>query len=61
MTSTARGTFDVVLTPGSPELDGAVSHFDLLKRFSEDLEGTGIGIMLSGGDPQEGAAGYVAH
>jgi Protein of unknown function (DUF3224) len=60
MTTTARGTFDVTMTPGPPELDGAVARFELAKAFSGDLEGTGAGVMLSGGDPQAGAAGYVA-
>jgi hypothetical protein len=56
----ARGTFDVQLQPGKPELDGAVSRFELSKTFHGDLEGTGAGVMLSAGDPQSGSAGYVA-
>jgi Protein of unknown function (DUF3224) len=60
MASTARGTFDVTLTPGPAELDGAVARFELAKTFSGDLEGAGAGIMLSAGTPQAGAAGYVA-
>lgn len=60
MASTARGTFDVQLQPGAAELDGAVDRFELSKTFHGDLQGTGTGIMLSGGDPQAGAAGYVA-
>jgi hypothetical protein len=57
---TARGTFDVSLAPGAPELDGAVKRFELTKRFHGDFDGTGTGVMLSGGDPQTGMAGYVA-
>jgi len=60
MANTARGTFDVTMQPGPPELDGAISRFELSKAFRGDLQGTGAGVMLSGGDPQVGAAGYVA-
>jgi hypothetical protein len=59
-TRIATGTFDVELTPGPPELDGAVGRFDLRKTFHGDIEGHGAGVMLSGGDPGQGAAGYVA-
>jgi hypothetical protein len=37
-----------------------VNRFEFAKRFHGDLDGTGIGLMLSSGDPQEGMAGYVA-
>jgi hypothetical protein len=60
MVDTARGTFDVTMQPGPAELDGAISRFELSKTFHGDLQGTGSGVMLSGGDPQAGAAGYVA-
>lgn len=60
MTNTARGNFDVSIRPGPAELDGAVSRFELSKTFHGDLNGVGTGIMLSGGDPQAGTAGYVA-
>lgn len=60
MTSTARGTFEVTIQPGSAELDGAVARFELSKTFTGDLVGTGTGVMLSAGDPHAGAAGYVA-
>jgi hypothetical protein len=60
MSTTASGTFDVTLAPGVAELDGAVSRFELTKRFHGDFEGTGTGVMLSAGDPQAGTAGYVA-
>ncbi len=59
-THLATGTFDVELTPGSPELDGAVGRFELRKTYRGDIQGDGAGVMLSGGDPQNGAAGYVA-
>ncbi len=32
----------------------------LSKTFHGDLQGPGTGVMLSGGDPQAGEAGYVA-
>lgn len=60
MTEFARGTFEIQMTPGPPELDGAVSRFNLSKVFLGDLRGTGAGVMLSCGDPASGAAGYVA-
>lgn len=31
MSATARGTFDLDLKPGPPELDGAVNRFDFSK------------------------------
>jgi hypothetical protein len=60
VSSTAKGTFEVDLVPGTAELDGAVGRFELTKRFHGDIDGTGVGVMLSAGDPQAGAAGYVA-
>ena len=60
MASTASGTFDVTMSAGPAEIDGSVSRFELAKTFHGDLQGSGSGIMLSAGDPQAGAAGYVA-
>jgi hypothetical protein len=60
MAQVAIGTFDVELTPGAAELDGAVVRLDLAKVFHGDLEGAGRGVMLSAGDPSAGRAGYVA-
>jgi hypothetical protein len=60
MASIARGTFEVDLRPGDPELGGAVSRFDFSKRFAGDIEAQGAGVMLSSGDPAAGWAGYVA-
>ncbi len=37
-----------------------MGRFDFTKTFRGDLDGTGAGVMLSCGDPQAGAAGYVA-
>jgi Protein of unknown function (DUF3224) len=46
--------------PGPSELEGTVNRFDFTKTFRGDLQGDGVGVMLSSGDPQKGAAGYVA-
>lgn len=48
------------MTPGKTELGGAIGRFDFTKTFRGDFAGTGVGLMLSGGDPQSGSAGYVA-
>ena len=60
VSTSAKGTFDVESTPGPAELDGAVARFELHKSFRGDIEGEGAGVMLSCGNPQAGAAGYVA-
>lgn len=60
MPRTATGSFEIELTPAPPELGGAVSRFDFTKSFVGELEGAGAGLMLSGGDPRTGTAGYVA-
>jgi uncharacterized protein DUF3224 len=60
MPETAHGTFTIELTPGQAELDGQISRMEFTKRFDGDLLGTGRGLMLSGGDPSSGNAGYVA-
>ncbi len=43
-----------------PDPESSFDCFELSKTFHGDLQGTGAGVMLSGGDPQAGAAGYVA-
>lgn len=60
MSTIAQGTFEVDLTPATPELDGGVDRFDFTKVFHGELEGVSTGVMLSCGDPQRGSAGYVA-
>jgi Protein of unknown function (DUF3224) len=55
----AKGTFDGTLQPGADELDGAVRRFELTKTFHGAIEGSGAGIMLSGGDPQTPRYGVV--
>jgi len=56
----AQGTFEIELRPAPPELGGRVGRFDFEKTFHGDIQGDGTGLMLSGGDPKTGEAGYVA-
>ncbi|MGH9089139.1 MAG: DUF3224 domain-containing protein [Acidimicrobiales bacterium] len=60
MTSTAKGTFDITMTPGPSEIADTVNRFDFTKTFHGELDATAVGLMLTCGDPQAGAAGYVA-
>lgn len=60
MSRHARGTFTVdmkLLTP--PPAEG-LSRYSINKRIVGDLDGSTKGEMYSGGDPKQGAAGYVA-
>jgi hypothetical protein len=63
MTDTARGAFDVKLTPQpsdrQPE-DPALSRMWLDKEFHGDLEATSRGQMLTAMTDVKGSAGYVA-
>lgn len=59
---TARGTFDVKVTP-QPQDDSAGGPFGRLfldKQFHGDLDGASKGQMLAAGTAVEGSAGYVA-
>ena len=56
--TTARGTFEVTLTPLATE--GGLGRFRIEKSWHGDLEGSGQGLTLSAGDPAGGRAGYVA-
>ncbi len=58
MTQTARGTFEVTITPTDDDI--GVSRMLIAKTWSGDLAGAGQGQMLAAGDPTTGAAGYVA-
>ena len=58
MSDTARGTFEVTMTP--QESGDGIGRFGIAKTWSGDLTGTGHGLMLSAGDPAAGSAGYVA-
>lgn len=60
MSEVAHGTFETSLTPGEDELDGRIGRNDFTKAYAGDLVGGGHGVMLTGGDPPAGTAGYVA-
>ncbi len=60
MTYHARGTFTVDVQPLTPAPAEGLSRFSIDKQIHGDLEATSKGEMFSGGDPQQGAAGYVA-
>jgi hypothetical protein len=61
MTQTARGTFtvDISQRPQDPDTEG-LAQLQLRKTWSGEVEANGWGLMLSGGDPASGSAGYVA-
>jgi Protein of unknown function (DUF3224) len=58
----ATGTFDVKLTPQSPEeSDAGLGRMSIDKQFHGDLDGTSKGFMLaSAGAVVKGSGGYVA-
>src|SRR5579875_1908803 len=60
MTQHARGTFTVNVLPLTPAPAEGLSRFSIDKQIHGDLEATTKGEMFSGGDPKQGAAGYVA-
>jgi hypothetical protein len=63
MTTHASGTFEVKLTPQSPEAktdEATVGRFSLDKKFQGDLDGTSKGEMLAVSTAVQGSAGYVA-
>ena len=63
MTNLASGTFDVQLTPQTPDErtgDPAIARMSLDKQFHGDLEAVSAGQMLAAGTDVEGSAGYVA-
>jgi hypothetical protein len=61
MTQHATGTFEVKLTPQDDKSDDkTMGRMTLDKQWHGDLEGTGKGQMLTGGDVSKGSAGYVA-
>ncbi|MEO7351161.1 MAG: DUF3224 domain-containing protein [Marmoricola sp.] len=61
MNQTARGTFavDIAQRPQDPDTEG-LGQMTLRKTWSGGIEATGWGLMISGGDPGAGCAGYVA-
>jgi hypothetical protein len=56
----AHGTFTVDVHPLQPAPPEGLSRYSIDKQIHGDLEATTRGEMLSGGDPKQGAAGYVA-
>ncbi len=60
MTHHAIGTFTVDVHPLTPAPAEGLSRFSTDKQIHGDLEATSKGEMFAGGDPKQGAAGYVA-
>ncbi len=60
LTHHAHGIFTVNMQPLTPAPAEGLSRFSLNKQIHGDLEATGKGEMLAGGDYKLGAAGYVA-
>jgi hypothetical protein len=59
MTTYARGTFEVKLSPQNDK-DATLGRMTIDKQFHGDLEGASKGQMLATTTPVEGSAGYVA-
>lgn len=60
MTQHAHGSFTVKIQPLAPAPAEGLSRYSINKEIHGDLEATTSGEMFSGGDPKQGAAGYVA-
>jgi hypothetical protein len=60
MSHHAHGTFTVKIAPLTPAPAEGLSRYSINKQIHGDLEATTVGEMFSGGDPKQGAAGYVA-
>ncbi|MEJ7649649.1 MAG: DUF3224 domain-containing protein [Nakamurella sp.] len=58
MTDIAQASFVLDLVPVESELIGT-GRFSFTKQWSGDVVGSGVGSMLSAGDPGAGSAGYV--
>jgi len=59
----ASGSFEVQINPleaFNKDEGSMLGRLSIEKTFKGDLEGTGKGEMLTGGDPKSGSAGYVA-
>ena len=63
MSQTARGSFEVKITPQAA-LEGvgdpSIGRMALDKRYYGDLEAASLGQMLAAGTEVKGSAGYVA-
>jgi hypothetical protein len=63
VTTLAKGTFDVKVTPipGTDPMDtGGFGRLALAKTFQGDLTGTSVGMMLASTDQAQTSGGYVA-
>jgi len=60
MTQIAKGTFTVNMGPAEQGPAEGLARFSAEKQIHGDLEATSKGEILSGGDPKQGTAGYVA-
>lgn len=63
MTNLASGTFEVQLTPQTPDEqagDVKIARMSIDKQFHGDLEATSKGQMMAAGTDVQGSAGYVA-
>jgi Protein of unknown function (DUF3224) len=63
VTNHATGTFDVKVTPATPDAeakDPAVGRTLLDKPFHGDIEGTSKGVMLTAATDVKGSGAYVA-
>jgi hypothetical protein len=63
VTTHAKGTFDVKITPQTPGgkfEDASMGRMTIDKQFHGDLEGTSKGQMLTAMTDIKGSAGYVA-
>lgn len=62
MSTRARGTFEVKLTPQTmgDNADATLGRMSIEKQFRGDLEGTGKGEMLTAGTSVQGSGAYVA-
>lgn len=56
----AHGTFTVDVHPIPPAPTEGMSRYSIDKQIHGDLEAATKGEMIAGGDPKQGAAGYVA-
>lgn len=57
---TAQGTFTVDVRPLTPAPAEGLGRYSINKQIHGDLEASTQGEMFSGGNPRQGAAGYVA-
>lgn len=56
----SNAAFEIEITPSEEPLLPGTGRFDFVKRWHGDAVGISKGVMLSGGSPAAGTAGYVA-